>query len=120
MRYDVYLYVEQIERELPRMRIMDLSSSGFRVRGGLAAGVGGIFHASFRVHPQSGEMLVSTRGKVVHSRQVGYESEYGVSIENFGSSDEESAYQSYVRELANREAAKAAAPSEEGPSTSPA
>jgi hypothetical protein len=103
-RYDVYLYVEQVEREVPKVRIMNLSSSGFLVRGEVAAGIGGVFHASFRVRPASGEIRVSTRGKVVHSRRIGIESEYGISIEGFDSPAEESAYQAYVRELAERAA----------------
>jgi hypothetical protein len=104
-RYDVYLYVEQVERAVQKVRIMNLSSSGFLVRGEVAAGIGGILHASFRVRPKSGEMSVSTCGRVVHSRRIGLESEYGVNIESFGSPIEESAYQSYVRELAERVAA---------------
>jgi hypothetical protein len=110
-RYDVYLYVEQVERDLPKVRIMNMSSSGFLVRGEIAAGMGGVFHARFRVRPSSGEMRVSARGKVVHSRRLGFESEYGVNIEGFGSADEESAYQSYVRELAEKASTAIKAPS---------
>jgi hypothetical protein len=110
-RYEVYLYVEQIEREERKVHILNLSSSGFLVRGELAAGVGGIFHASFRVRPSSGEMRVSTSGRVVHSRRIGHESEYGISIEGFGSPAEESAYQAYVSELAARIAAASEKPS---------
>jgi hypothetical protein len=105
-RYDVYLYVEQVERAIPKVRIMNMSSTGFLVRGEVAAGVGGVFHASFRVRPSSGDMSVTTRGKVVRSGRVGLESEYGIKIEGFGSPDEETAYRSYVRELAEKAAAK--------------
>jgi hypothetical protein len=107
-RYDVYLYVEQVEREEMQVRIMNLSSSGFLVRGEVAAGIGGVFHARFRVRPASGDMRVSTSGRVIHSRRIGHESEYGISIESFGSPDEERAYQAYVRELAERSAASVA------------
>lgn len=109
-RYDVYLYVEQIEREASKIRIMNLSATGFLVRGEIAAGIGGVFHARFRVRPASGETRVSTRGKVVHSRRIGFESEYGINIESYGSPDEESAYQAYVRELAEKTAATVAEP----------
>jgi|GEM_PF-3293392 len=101
-RYDVYLYVEQVERDLPQVRIMNLSASGFLVRGAIAAGVGGVLHASFRVKPLAGEMRVRARGRVVHSRRVGFESEYGIDIEGFGSEVEESAYRRYVEELADK------------------
>lgn len=81
------------------IRILNLSSSGFLVRGDLCAGQGGIFHARFRVRPSSGEMRVSMKGKVVHSLINGQESEFGIKIEGFGSPAEESAYLSYVKEL---------------------
>jgi hypothetical protein len=98
-RYNVSLYFEQLEREAAPVRMLNLSASGFLVRGGLCAGQGGIFHASFRVRPATGEMRVSTRGTVVHSRRLGAEFEYGIKIEGFGSPAEESAYLAYVREL---------------------
>jgi hypothetical protein len=103
-RYDVYLYVEQVETRKPEVHIMNLSATGFLVRGAVAAGIGGVFHASFRVRPAAGEMLVTTRGKVVRSHRMGPVSEYGVEIEGFGSPSEEEAYRSYVRELAERSA----------------
>ena len=103
-RYDVSLYVEQIEREVPQARILNLSANGFLVRGEVCAGEGGIFHASFRVRPSSGEMLVTTRGLVVHSSRNGSVFEYGIKIEGFGSLTEESAYHEYVSELSGRAA----------------
>jgi hypothetical protein len=103
-RYNVFLYVEQRELEQKQVRILNLSSSGFLVRGEVCAGEGGIFHATFRVRPASGELRVTTRGKVVHSRRNGADSEYGICIEGFGSPAEERAYQEYVRELAERAA----------------
>jgi hypothetical protein len=113
-RYNVFLYVEQVERKASPVHILNLSASGFLVRGEVCAGEGGIFHASFRVHPASGGMLVSTRGKVVHSRRNGPESEYGIKIEGFGSPAEESAYQDYVRELAEKAASSKAVPIKDG------
>jgi hypothetical protein len=107
-RYNVSLYVEQIERESAQARILNLSASGFLVRGEVCAGQGGIFHASFRVRPSTGEMRVSTRGTVVHARRDGSEPEYGIKIEGFGSPAQESAYYAYVRELAERAKADAA------------
>ena len=104
-RYDVSLYVEQVERKAAKVRILNLSSSGFLVRGECCAGHGGIFHASFRVRPASGEMRVSTRGTVVHAHRGGAEPEYGIRIDGFGSPEQESAYQTYVCELAERSAA---------------
>ena len=110
-RYAVSLYVEQVERKSAKVRILNLSSSGFLVRGECCAGQGGIFHASFRVRPASGEMRVTTRGTVVHAHRGGAEPEYGIRIDGFGSPEQERAYQAYVRELAER-----GADSQEGPS----
>jgi hypothetical protein len=110
-RYNVSLYVEQIEREEKKVRILNLSSSGFLVRGEICAGQGGIFHASFRAHPSAGDVRVSIRGTVVHARSNGLESEYGIKIDSFGSPAEESAYQAYVRELAARAARSDGIPS---------
>jgi hypothetical protein len=106
-RYSVSLYVEQIKREAAKIRILNLSSSGFLVRGECCAGQGGIFHASFRVRPASGEMRVTTRGTVVHAHRGGAEPEYGIRIDGFGNPEQESAYQAYVRELAEKGAASA-------------
>jgi hypothetical protein len=100
-RYSVNLYTEQVEHEVVPTRILNLSESGFLLRGGICAGAGGIIRASFKVHPSSGEMSVSTKGKVIHSIKVGNgEYEYGVKIDEFGSKEEEMAYRHYVRELA--------------------
>jgi hypothetical protein len=101
-RYDVYLYVEQVETKKAEVHVMNLSATGFLVRGAVAAGIGGVFHASFRVRPASGEMRVTTHGKVVRSHRMGLVSEYGIEIQAFGCPAEEEAYQSYVRELAER------------------
>jgi hypothetical protein len=101
-RYSITLYTEYVERESSPTRILNMSESGFLLRGDLCAGAGGVIRASFRVHPASGEMSVSTRGKVMHSKRVEGESEYGVKIEGFGSPEEEAAYKGYVRELAER------------------
>ena len=104
-RFQVSLYVERREGSESAAHIKNLSSSGYLVRGEVLAGQGGVFHASFRVHPASGEARVSTRGTVVHSLIDGPNSEFGIRIDGFGSPEEESAYQSYVRELAERPAA---------------
>jgi hypothetical protein len=101
-RFVVSLYAEHIEPEASPIRIHNLSSTGFLVRGDVCAGQGGIFHASFRVHPSSGEARVTTRGKVMHCRIAGSDSEFGIRIEGFGDSEEELAYQAYVRELETR------------------
>ena len=104
-RYTVSLYVEQVKREAAKIRILNLSSSGFLVRGECCAGQGGIFHASFYVRPASGEMRVTTRGTVVHAHRDGAVPEYGIRIDGFGSLEQEAAYQAYVRELAEKGAA---------------
>jgi hypothetical protein len=104
-RFGVNLYVEQVERETRPARILNLSASGFLIRGDVCAGQGGILHASFHVRPSAGEVQVSTRGTVVHSRFDGGEMEFGIRIESFGSPLEESAYGDYVRELSLRQAA---------------
>jgi hypothetical protein len=101
-RFEVSLYVERREGIESAVHIKNLSSSGFLVRGAVLAGHGGVFHASFRVHPSSGDARVSTRGTVVHSLIDGHNSEFGIRIDGFGSPEEESAYQSYVRELEER------------------
>jgi hypothetical protein len=101
-RFSVNLYVERRDCRNEPPCVLDLSASGYLVRGEILAGQGGIFHASFRVHPSSGEMRVTTSGRVMHSRQRGGEYEYGIKIESFGSPDEETAYMSYVNELASR------------------
>ena len=107
-RFQVTLYVERREGIESAVHIKNLSSSGYLVRGDVLAGQGGIFHASFRVHPSSGDARVSTRGTVVRSVIDGSNSEFGIRIDGFGSPEEESAYQSYVRELAERSAAREA------------
>jgi PilZ domain. len=99
-RFGVSLYTERIERESNPARILNLSVSGFLVRCDLCAGPGGVFHAVFRVRPSSGDMRISTRGTVMHTREFGAEYEYGIRIDGFGSPEEESAYQTYVLELA--------------------
>jgi hypothetical protein len=99
-RFSVNLYVESREAPSHPPRVMDLSEGGFLVRGGLCAGQGGVFHASFRVHPSSGESRVTTQGTVMRSLLRGDEYEYGIRIDSFGSPDEKAAYLSYVRELA--------------------
>jgi hypothetical protein len=114
-RFTVSLYVEQVKREAAKIRILNLSSSGFLVRGECCAGQGGIFHASFRVRPASGEMRVTTRGTVVHAHRGGAEPEYGIKIDGFGSPEQEGAYQAYVRELAERSAASQEGPSKAAP-----
>ena len=98
-RFNVSLYAEYVEPKTTRVHICNLSATGFLVRGDFCAGQGGIFRASFRVHPSSGEARVSMRGRVVHCRIAGPDSEFGIKIEAFGSPEEESAYQAYVREL---------------------
>jgi hypothetical protein len=103
-RVSVSLYVERTEEPaVTPIHIRNLSATGFLVRGSVLAGQGGIFHATFRVRPSSGEMRVSTRGRVMHSRIDGHNTEFGIKIEGFGSPEEESAYLEYVRELAQRE-----------------
>jgi hypothetical protein len=108
-RYAVSLYVERVERAAAKVRILNLSSSGFLVRGECCAGQGGVFCASFRVRPTSGEMRVSTRGTVVHAHRDRAEPEYGIKIDSFGGPEQEAAYQAYVRELAESGAAPTAA-----------
>jgi hypothetical protein len=98
-RFVVSLYAEQIEQKASPIHIRNLSATGFLVRGDVCAGQGGVLHASFRVHPSSGEMRVTTRGKVMHCRIAGPESEFGIMIEGFGSEEEERAYRDYVLEL---------------------
>ena len=98
-RFAVFLYVECIEPEAAPIHVQDLSAGGFLVRGNIVAGQGGILHARFRVHPSSGDMLVSAHGRVMHSRRDGPNSLFGVKIEGFGSPEEERAYQVYVEEL---------------------
>jgi hypothetical protein len=99
-RFSVSLYVERNEPAEAPVHIRNMSASGFLVRGAVLAGQGGVFCATFRVHPASGDLRVTTRGKVMNSRRYGSESEFGIKIEGFGGPDEESAYQAYVRELA--------------------
>ena len=96
------LYAEHIEPKATPIHIRNLSATGFLVCGEVCAGQGGVFRASFRVHPSSGEARVSMRGRVVHCRIAGPDSEFGIKIEAFGSPEEESAYQAYVRELEER------------------
>jgi len=98
-RFLVSLYVERQEIVESPIFIRNLSSTGFLVRGPVLAGQGGIFRATFRVHPKSGEMRVTTRGRVMHVRLDGSDAEFGIRIEGFGSPDEERAYQEYVLEL---------------------
>ncbi len=103
-RYSVSLYVERIEPVEAPVRIGNLSASGFLVRGAVLAGQGGVFCATFRVHPASGDVRVTTRGRVMNSRLRGTEIEYGIRIEGFGSPEEEKAYLAYVRELSLKKA----------------
>ncbi len=106
-RFSVVLYMEQREPMETPIHIHNLSESGFLVRGDVLAGQGGIFHAVFRVHPASGEMRITTLGKVMHSRIDGSNSEFGIKIQGFGSPEEEGAYQTYVRELTEGNATRA-------------
>jgi hypothetical protein len=99
-RHSVTLYTEQVERDVPPPRILNISEKGFLIRGDLCAGQGGVLRASFRVRPPSGERKVTARGTVVHARACGAEYEFGVRIDSFGSPEEEAAYADYVRELA--------------------
>ena len=101
-RFSVSLYAEQKAPQGEGVHIKNLSASGFLVQGSVVAGQGGIFHASFRVHPSTGDVRVSIRGRVVHCRHDGLESEFGIKIEGFGSQAEEEAYQTYIAELAER------------------
>jgi hypothetical protein len=99
-RYSVNLYVESREGSNEPPHVLNLSEGGFLVRGEICAGHGGVFHASFRVHPSTGETRVSTKGRVVRSSLHEGEYEYGIKIDAFGSPAEEAAYMTYVRELA--------------------
>jgi hypothetical protein len=101
-RFSVLLYMERQEPIETAMHIHNLSATGFLVRGDVLAGQGGVFHAIFRVHPASGEVRITTWGSVMHSRIDGPNSEFGIRIDGFGSPEEEKAYQTYVRELAER------------------
>jgi hypothetical protein len=107
-RFSVLLYMERREPIEAPLHIHNLSENGFLVHGDILAGQGGIFHAIFRVHPSSGEMRVTTRGRVMHSRMDGPNSEFGIKIDDFGSPEEEKAYQAYVRELAERASGRTA------------
>ena len=98
-RYSVSLYAEQVEHESIQPRILNLSETGFLLRGDVCAGQGGVIRASFRVHPDSGEHRVTARGRVVHATRRDGEFEFGIRIESFGSPDEEEAYRSYVGKL---------------------
>jgi hypothetical protein len=98
-RFSVSLYVERQDLVESPIFIRNLSATGFLVRGPVLAGQGGIFRATFRVHPKSGEMRVTVRGKVMHCRVDGSDAEFGIKIEEFGSPAEEKAYQDYVLEL---------------------
>lgn len=102
-RFSVSLYAERQETEEAPIHIRNLSSTGFLVSGAVLAGLGGILRTAFRVRPSTGEMRVTARGRVMHRRIDGANSEFGIRIEDFGSPEEESAYQTYVRELAARE-----------------
>jgi hypothetical protein len=101
-RFSVSLYVERQEIVENPIFIRNLSATGFLVRGPVLAGQGGVFRATFRVHPKSGEMRVTIRGKVMHCRVDGAEAEFGIMIEGFGCAAEEKAYQDYVLELNKR------------------
>lgn len=107
-RFSVNLYVESREGSSEPPHVLDLSEGGFLVRGEICAGHGGVFHASFRVHPSSGETRVTTRGRVMRSSLREGVRECGIKIESFGSPAEETAYLTYVRELAAQNAAGAA------------
>jgi hypothetical protein len=107
-RFSVNLYVESREGSSEPPHVLDLSEGGFLVRGEICAGHGGVFHASFRVHPSSGEARVTTRGRVMRSSLREGVRECGIKIESFGSPAEETAYLTYVRELAAQSAASAA------------
>ena len=98
-RFVVSLYAEYVEPIPAPIHIRNLSATGFLVRGDICAGQGGVFRARFRVHPSSGEASVTTRGRVMHCRISGPDSEFGILIESFGSEDEERAYLAYVKEL---------------------
>jgi len=103
-RVSVSLYVERTEEPaITPIHIRNLSATGYLVRGAVLAGQGGIFHATFRVRPASGEVRVTTRGRVVHSRIDGHNTEIGIKIESFGSEAEKIAYLEYVSELARKE-----------------
>jgi hypothetical protein len=107
-RFAVSLYAERQEPTAAPIHIRNLSATGFLVCGDVLAGQGGILHASFRVHPASGEARVSVQGKVMHSH-VGREStEHGIMILGFGNPDEERAYKEYVLELAKSGSAQIA------------
>jgi PilZ domain. len=98
-RYSISLYAEAVEPAPSPLKVQDLSAGGFLIRGNILAGEGGILHARFRVHPSTGDVLVSTRGRVMHMRREGGTSYYGVKIESFDNPEQERAYQSYVSEL---------------------
>ena len=106
-RFNVSLYAEHVEPKTTGAFICNLSATGFLVRGDLCAGQGGIFRASFRVHPSSGECRVTMKGKVVHCHIDGLNSEFGIQIEEFESPEEEAAYQAYVQELDGKAVVKA-------------
>ncbi len=106
-RYNVSLFAEYVEPKTMPIHIRNLSATGFLVRGDVCAGQGGIFRARFRVHPSSGESKVTAKGKVVHCRIAGSDSEFGIKIDGFDSPEEETAYQAYVRELQEKPALKA-------------
>ena len=101
-RFSVSLYAEHVDPESAPLLIRDLSATGFLIRGDICAGQGGILHASFRVHPSSGETHITARGRVMRCRIAGPDSEFGVEIEGFGSPEEERAYRDYVLELESK------------------
>jgi hypothetical protein len=102
-RFSVSLYVERQDLVESPTFIRNLSATGFLVRGPVLAGQGGVFRATFRVHPKTGEARVTTRGRVMHCRVEGNDAEFGIKIEEFGSPEEERAYQEYVLELKIRD-----------------
>jgi hypothetical protein len=99
-RYAVSLYTEQVEREDAPPCILNMSETGFLLRGNLCAGSGGVIRAAFKVHPSMGEFRVTARGTVMHAAARDGAYEFGVRIDTFGSEEEETAYRAYVRELA--------------------
>jgi hypothetical protein len=98
-RYSVSLYVESKEPAQTPAFIRNLSATGFLVSGPIFAGEGGVFHATFRVHPRTGNRRIRINGRVVRRRAEGGESEYGISIEGFGCPEDERAYMEYVEDL---------------------
>jgi hypothetical protein len=81
------------------LRLHDMSAGGFLASGSSDLKVGDSFTGSVHLYPSSGEREVCLHGTVMRSVQDGERRVIGVRIDGFDSSEGETTYRDFVREL---------------------